>query len=118
MEPCALKGHVSLHCMSHYHVKSPRLGMIFNIMREKVGERSVLGSPLVQTWFGSIFASLSSGVLPSGKHSTSAFLQEMLLKRHRVSVISKLYTLWSRLREPKSSPCSVSEAPHPQVGIH
>lgn len=78
-------------------------------MREKVGERSVLGSTLLHTWFSSVLTSL-----PSGKHSASVFLQEMLLKRHRVSVITELWVLQSGSRGPKSSPCSVSEVPHPQ----
>lgn len=85
MAPRAFKGHISLHQVSHYHVKYPPLGMIFNIMRKEVGERSVLGSALRQTWFSSVFIHLPSRVLPSGTHSTSAFLQEMLLKRQSFS---------------------------------
>ena len=102
----------------YYCVKSPPLGMVVSITREKVGERSVLGSTSVQTWFGFIFASLPSGALPSGKHPTSAFLQEEFLKRHRVSVINELWALHSGLRGPKPAPAGSQRHPTRRDGVH
>ena len=83
--------------------------MIFSIiMKEKVGEKSALGSTSVQTGL----AGSSPGFIVSslfGKHPASTFLQDMLLKGQRVSTIKEHWV--SGLRGSKSSPCSVSKPP-------
>lgn len=54
-----------MHCMSNQRVKSPPLGVIFSIiMGKSVGGRLALGSSLVPTWVGQVFASLPSRVPP------------------------------------------------------
>lgn len=80
-----------MRCISNKHVKSPPLGMIFTItMKEKVGERLMLGPILAQTglvWSSPVW----------GKHPPSAFLQDVLLNRHRVLAF---FPIW---RQPRNT---------------
>lgn len=72
-------------------------------MREKVDERSALGSTLEQTALV-----LYPEVSVVGNHLASTFLQDLLLKGRGISAIKVHWILLLGLKGPESSPCSLS----------